>query len=159
MPMSIQSNMSLATLKNFLNRFGLLKVDEERKMATNFKQKLNIKTENVELEVGMLSGGNQQKVMLAKWLNMKPNLLIFDEPTRGVDVGAKVEVHNLIREFAAAGGAVLVISSDLPEVLSLGDRILVMREGKQMGILSNEDSNQEKIMALATGQNIQKEAS
>lgn len=159
MPMSIQSNMSLATLKNFLNRFGLLKVDEERKMAMSFKQKLNIKTANVDLEVGMLSGGNQQKVMLAKWLNMKPDLLIFDEPTRGVDVGAKVEVHNLIREFAAAGGAVLVISSDLPEVLSLGDRILVMREGKQMGILLNEDSSQEKIMALAIGQNIQMEAS
>jgi rhamnose transport system ATP-binding protein len=105
----------------------------------------------------MLSGGNQQKVMLAKWLNMKPDLLILDEPTRGVDVGAKAEVHDLIREFVAEGGAALVISSDLPEVLALGDRILVMREGEQMGVLSNEEATQENIMALATGQSTTKE--
>jgi rhamnose transport system ATP-binding protein len=90
--------------------------------------------------------------MLAKWLNMGPDLLIVDEPTRGIDVGAKAEVHDLIRAFAAAGGAVLVVSSDLPEVLAMGDRILVMREGRQMAILESAGATQERIMALATGQ-------
>ena len=100
----------------------------------------------------MLSGGNQQKVMLAKWLNMGPDLLIFDEPTRGIDVGAKAEVHELIRNFVKEGGAAIVISSDLPEVLAMGDRVLVMREGEQMAILDHAEANQERIMALATGQ-------
>jgi rhamnose transport system ATP-binding protein len=100
----------------------------------------------------MLSGGNQQKVMLAKWLNMQPDLLIVDEPTRGIDVGAKAEVHALIRAFVAQGGAALVISSDLPEVLAMGDRILVMREGRQMAILDHDAATSEGIMALATGQ-------
>ena len=90
--------------------------------------------------------------MLAKWLELKPDLLIFDEPTRGIDVGAKAEVHDLIRAFAAAGGAVIVISSDLPEVLAMGDRILVMREGRQVGILPHEGATQESVMRLALGQ-------
>jgi rhamnose transport system ATP-binding protein len=113
----------------------------------------------VEVPVGTLSGGNQQKVMLAKWLNMKPGILIFDEPTRGIDVGAKAEVHDLIREFVAGGGAALVISSDLPEVLALGDRILVMREGRQMGIVAAEEATSARIMVLATGQAALQEAS
>jgi rhamnose transport system ATP-binding protein len=90
--------------------------------------------------------------MLAKWLNMGPDLLIIDEPTRGIDIGAKAEVHDLIRAFAAKGGTVLIVSSDLPEVLALGDRILVMREGRQMAILDHADASQQRIMALATGQ-------
>jgi rhamnose transport system ATP-binding protein len=90
--------------------------------------------------------------MLAKWLNMAPDLLIVDEPTRGIDVGAKAEVHDLIRAFTAAGGTALVISSDLPEVLALGDRILIMREGRQMAILNHSEATSETIMALATGQ-------
>ena len=159
MPMPIQANISVATLNEFLNRWGLLDGDRERKAAESYRRRLNIRTPDVEIAVATLSGGNQQKVMLAKWLNMKPEILIFDEPTRGIDVGAKAEVHDLIREFVAAGGAAIAISSDLPEVLALGDRILVMREGRQMGLLSAKEATQERVMVLATGQTELKEAS
>ena len=152
MALPIRWNISLATLKRYLSRLGLIDVGAETDMALSFRKRLNIRTPDVEMTVGMLSGGNQQKVMLAKWLNMQPDLLIVDEPTRGIDVGSKAEVHDLIRAFAAAGGAVLVVSSDLPEVLAMGDRILVMREGQQMAILDSGEASQERIMALATGQ-------
>ncbi|MFK7793411.1 MAG: sugar ABC transporter ATP-binding protein, partial [Devosiaceae bacterium] len=152
MPMAIRANISLATLQDFLSKFGLINRPKEAATAHQFRERLNIRTPDVETEVGMLSGGNQQKVMLAKWLNMNPDLLIFDEPTRGIDVGAKAEVHDLVRDFVKQGGAAIVISSDLPEVLAMGDRILVMREGQQMAILDHEEASQERIMALATGQ-------
>ncbi|MEO8241351.1 MAG: sugar ABC transporter ATP-binding protein [bacterium] len=152
MALPIRWNISLATLRRYLSALGLIDVKAEAGMAEVFRQRLNIRTPDVEMAVGMLSGGNQQKVMLAKWLNMEPDLLIVDEPTRGIDVGAKAEVHDLIRAFAAAGGAVLVVSSDLPEVLAMGDRILVMREGRQMAVIEAADASQERIMALATGQ-------
>ena len=152
MPMAIRANISLATLSSFLSKLGLIDRPKETETAHRFRERLNIRTPDVETEVGMLSGGNQQKVMLAKWLNMNPDLLIFDEPTRGIDVGAKAEVHDLIRTFVKEGGAAIVISSDLPEVLAMGDRILVMREGQQMAILDHDEASQERIMALATGQ-------
>ncbi|MXU65149.1 sugar ABC transporter ATP-binding protein [Oceanomicrobium pacificus] len=152
MEMPIRDNVTLATLSRYQSRAGIIDRAAEAETAEAYRQRLNIRTPDVEIDVGMLSGGNQQKVMLAKWLNMEPELLIFDEPTRGIDIGAKAEVHDLIRDFAAKGGAVLVISSDLPEVLAMGDRILVMREGVQMGILDAADADQEKVMALATGQ-------
>ncbi len=152
MALPIRWNVSLATLKRYLSPMGLIDVAAETDTALAFRKRLNIRTPDVEMSVGMLSGGNQQKVMLAKWLNMQPDLLIVDEPTRGIDVGSKAEVHDLIRAFAAAGGAVLVVSSDLPEVLAMGDRILVMREGRQMAVLTNAEATQESIMALATGQ-------
>lgn len=152
MPLSIRSNISLATLRDYLSPQGLIDRARERATAEAFRKRLNIRTPNVEMAVGVLSGGNQQKVMLAKWLAMKPDLLIVDEPTRGIDVGAKAEVHDLIRAFVREGGTALVISSDLPEVLAMGDRILVMREGQQMGILESSEATQEKIMAIATGQ-------
>lgn len=152
MPMPIFANMSLATLKNLLSPAGIIDRRREREVAEAYRKRLNIRTPDVDMAVGMLSGGNQQKVMLAKWLEMKPDLLIFDEPTRGIDVGAKAEVHDLIRDFAAQGGAVIVISSDLPEVLAMGDRIVVMREGRQMGVLSHEGATQESVMRLALGQ-------
>ena len=152
MALPIRWNVSLAMLKRYLSPMGLIDVAAETDTALAFRKRLNIRTPDVEMTVGMLSGGNQQKVMLAKWLNMQPDLLIVDEPTRGIDVGSKAEVHDLIRAFAAAGGAVLVVSSDLPEVLAMGDRILVMREGRQMAVLTNAEATQESIMALATGQ-------
>ena len=96
-----------------------------------------------------LSGGNQQKVMLSKWLNTQPKLLILDEPTRGIDVGAKAEVHQIIGELAAEGMAIILISSDLPEVLAMSDRILVMREGRQMGIFDRAEATQEAVMRAA----------
>ena len=152
MALPIRWNMTLATLGRYLSPLGLVNTAAERETANSFRKLLNIRTPDVEMKVGMLSGGNQQKVMLAKWLNMNPDLLIVDEPTRGIDVGAKAEVHELIRNFVARGGAALVISSDLPEVLAMGDRILVMREGRQMAILDHAHASQEEIMALATGQ-------
>ena len=152
MPMAIRANISLATLSGFLSKLGLIDRPKEAEAAHRFRERLNIRTPDVETEAGMLSGGNQQKVMLAKWLNMNPDLLIFDEPTRGIDVGAKAEVHDLIRTFVKEGGAAIVISSDLPEVLAMGDRILVMREGQQMALLDHDEASQERIMALATGQ-------
>jgi len=159
MPMDVRANISLATLDEFLTRFGLIERARETEVANGYRKRLNIRCPSVEMPVEMLSGGNQQKVMLAKWLNLRPELLIFDEPTRGIDIGAKAEVHDLIREFVAAGGAAIVISSDLPEVLALGDRILVMREGVQMGLVERAAATQENIMALATGQGVAEVAS
>jgi rhamnose transport system ATP-binding protein len=154
MTMPIFANASLANLKRFMGRFGLINHKAELAMAEGYRDQLSIRSPNVTIEVGKLSGGNQQKVMLAKWLETNPRILIFDEPTRGVDVGAKAEVHNIIRDLAKKGVAVIVISSDLPEVLALADRILVMREGRQMGIFPIATATQENVMALATGQTI-----
>ena len=120
-------------------------------MAESYRRQLDIRARDMRIEVGKLSGGNQQKVMLAKWLETKPDILIFDEPTRGIDVGAKAEVHGIIRQLAAAGVAIIVISSDLPEVLALADRVLVMREGHQVGLLDISEASQERVIALAAG--------
>jgi rhamnose transport system ATP-binding protein len=152
MTMPIVANASLPSLKKFLRRFGLIDRKAEIEMAESYRNRLAIRSPNVTTDVGKLSGGNQQKVMLAKWLETEPRILIFDEPTRGIDIGAKTEVHNIIRALATQGVAIIVISSDLPEVLALADRILVMREGRQMGIFSIAEATQESIMALATGQ-------
>ena len=152
MPMSITTNISLPTLKRYLTPLGLVKRQEERDTAEKFRDSLTIRTPSVDTLVDDLSGGNQQKVMLSKWLNANPKLLILDEPTRGVDVGAKVEVHRLVDELAASGLAIIMISSDLPEVLAMSDRILVMREGRQMAILERDEADQEMIMNAAMGQ-------
>jgi rhamnose transport system ATP-binding protein len=152
LPMSIISNITLPTLGRYLNQFGLIKRGEEQAVAEKFRQRLAIRTPSVNLEVGKLSGGNQQKVMLSKWLNANPKLLILDEPTRGIDVGAKAEVHHMVSDLAEQGLGVILISSDLPEVLAMSDRILVMREGRQMGIFEAKSANQENIMTAAMGQ-------
>lgn len=156
--MSIVPNISLPMLGRYLTKLGLIKRKQEYAMAERYRERLNIRTPDLDLQVGKLSGGNQQKVMLSKWLNTDPKLLIVDEPTRGIDVGAKAEVHQIIRDLAAAGVAVIVISSDLPEVMALADRILVMREGRQMGIFDAETATQEKVISLATGQGDRMEA-
>jgi len=150
-PMAISSNISLPKLKSYTNRAGLIQPTQESQISEQYRQRLSIRTPNVQLAVGKLSGGNQQKVVLSKWLNTKPRLLILDEPTRGIDVGAKEEVHRLINDLAQQGIAILMISSDLPEVLAMSDRILVMREGRQMGIFSRNEANQERIMTAAMG--------
>jgi rhamnose transport system ATP-binding protein len=157
MPMSITTNITLPTLSKYLNSWGLVKRKEENKTAEQFRESLSIRTPSIQTPVDDLSGGNQQKVMLSKWLNAEPKLLILDEPTRGVDVGAKADVHRLVDELAASGMAIIVISSDLPEVLTMSDRILVMREGRSMGIFSTEEADQEVIMTAAMGQNAQTE--
>ncbi len=151
MPQSITTNITLPTLRQYLSKLGLIKFDAERETAEAFRKQLNIRAPNVQHQVGKLSGGNQQKVMLSKWLNAKPKLLILDEPTRGIDVSAKAEVHHIINELAQQGIGIIMISSDLPEVLAMSDRILVMREGKQMGIFSRAEATQERVMSAAVG--------
>ncbi len=152
MPMSISANISLPVLRQYLNALGLVQRKQERDTAQDYKDKLSIRTNSVEQIASQLSGGNQQKVVLSKWLNTQPQLLILDEPTRGIDVGAKEEVHRLINDLAQQGIAILMISSDLPEVLAMSDRVLVMREGRQMGIFSRAEATQERIMTAAMGQ-------
>ncbi|HSR32777.1 MAG TPA: sugar ABC transporter ATP-binding protein [Anaerolineae bacterium] len=152
MPMSIITNISLPMLRRYLTRLGLVKNREEAATAEEFRERLSIRTPSVKVEVDKLSGGNQQKVMLSKWLNAEPTLLILDEPTRGIDVGAKAEVHHMINDLAAQGLGIILISSDLPEVLAMSDRVLVMREGRQMGIFEREEATQEQIMTAAMGQ-------
>ena len=153
MPMPITTNITLPTLNRYLTKLGLIKRKEEVATAEDFREQLTIVSPSVESDVENLSGGNQQKVMLSKWLNANPKVLILDEPTRGVDVGAKADVHQIIDDLAAQGLAIIMISSDLPEVLAMSDRILVMREGRQMGIFSHEEATQETIMVAAMGQN------
>ena len=152
LPMSIFANITLPVLRRYLNRLGLVRTRVERQSANEFRTRLSIRTPSVDLEVAKLSGGNQQKVMLSKWLNTNPSVLILDEPTRGVDVGSKAEVHAIIGQLAAEGIGVIVISSDLPEVLVLSDRVLVMREGRQMAILDRDEANEETVMTAAMGQ-------
>jgi rhamnose transport system ATP-binding protein len=152
LPMSIFANVTLPALRRYLNRWGLMRTTLERRTAETFRTRLAIRTPSVDLAVAKLSGGNQQKVMLSKWLNTNPAILILDEPTRGVDIGSKAEVHAIIGELAAEGIGVIVISSDLPEVLALSDRVLVMREGRQMAILDGEDADPETVMNAAMGQ-------
>jgi rhamnose transport system ATP-binding protein len=152
MPMTIFANITLPALRRYLNRFGLVRTGLERQSAEAFRKRLAIRAPSVDLAVAKLSGGNQQKVMLSKWLNTNPSILILDEPTRGVDVGSKAEVHAIISELAAEGIGVIVISSDLPEVLALSDRVLVMREGRQTTILDRADADQESVMNAAMGQ-------
>jgi rhamnose transport system ATP-binding protein len=151
LPQSLTANVTLATLRRYLNALGLLRPAAEREAAEAFRQRLHIRTPSLDQPVGQLSGGNQQKTMLAKWLNAQPRVLILDEPTRGIDVGAKAEVHHIIHDLAHQGLAILLISSDLPEVLAMSDRVLVMREGRQMGIFNREAATQERIMAAAVG--------
>jgi rhamnose transport system ATP-binding protein len=147
----IFANISLASLRKLTRALGLIDRKAEAAMAETYREALSIRSPDSATEVGKLSGGNQQKVMLAKWLETRPRVLFFDEPTRGIDVGAKAEVHNIIRRLASEGVAVLVISSDLPEVLALADRVLVMREGRQAGILPIGQASQEAVIALAAG--------
>lgn len=157
MPMTITANITLPTLHRYLTRLGLLKRNEERKTAEEFRRNLDIRTPSVSIDVEKLSGGNQQKVMLSKWLNAEPRLFILDEPTRGIDVGAKAEVHHMINDLAARGLGIILISSDLPEVLAMSDWVVVMREGRQMGIFEKAQADQESIMTAAMGQSQEQE--
>jgi rhamnose transport system ATP-binding protein len=151
LPQSVAANITLPGLRRFVTRWRLIDRGAEGRAAEVYQARLRIRTPSLSTPVGNLSGGNQQKVMLAKWLETKPAVLIFDEPTRGIDVGAKADVHQLIGELARAGVAVILISSDLPEVLAMSDRVLVMREGRQMGVFAGSDLEQERIMMAAVG--------
>ena len=143
----IRVNTSLANM-SAVSSNGIIDTDKEYAVAVEYKDKLKTKTPSVEQKVGNLSGGNQQKVLLAKWMFADPDILILDEPTRGIDVGAKYEIYCIINDLVAAGKSVVMISSELPEVLGMSDRIYVMNEGSFIGEVSGEDATQENIMAM-----------
>ena len=147
---TIAQNVTLPILPRLFPRL-LLRGATEAKVATDNTQQLSVRMTGVDQEVGALSGGNQQKVVLAKWLATGPRILILDEPTRGIDIGAKVEVHRIIAELAASGLAIILISSDLPEVLAMSDRIVVLHEGRITAEIPRERATQESVMFAATG--------
>ena len=149
--LSIARNTALTRLRA-LSRIGLIRSGAENALAREWGGRLQLKFHRLADPVGTLSGGNQQKVVLAKWLATEPKLLIIDEPTRGIDVGTKAEVHRLMSELASRGLAVLMISSELPEVLGMADRVLVMHEGRLTGELSRAEADEERVVRLATGQ-------
>jgi len=149
--MSVKENMSLTALRYFSNGSGTLKHAAEQLAVGDFIRLFNIKTPSMEQAIGLLSGGNQQKVAIARGLMTRPNVLILDEPTRGVDVGAKKEIYQLINQFKAEGLSIILVSSEMPEVLGMSDRILVMHEGRSGGEFTREQATQESLMAAAVG--------
>ena len=149
--MDVGNNISLAALNIFQKGGVHINLSEERKMIEDYIQKLNIRTPSSYQKVRNLSGGNQQKVVLAKWLMRDSSVFIFDEPTRGIDVNAKIEVYNLINKLISAGKAVVLISSELPELIGMCDRIAVMCLGEKTGELSRDEATQERVLQLATG--------
>jgi L-arabinose transport system ATP-binding protein len=137
-----------------ITQFRFIRKQLERDIVTGYVDKLRVQTPSVDQEAGKLSGGNQQKVVLARWLAVKPKVLILDEPTRGIDVGAKAEIYSLLDELANQGIAIMLISSELPEILGLSDRIYVMQNGRISGELSRKNATEEKVLALALGDNL-----
>ncbi|HEX8499070.1 MAG TPA: sugar ABC transporter ATP-binding protein [Pyrinomonadaceae bacterium] len=146
----IRKNVTLPAMERYSSA-GVVRAGEEREVSQKVCDRLGVKAPSVEVRAGNLSGGNQQKVVLAKWLALDPKVLIFDEPTRGIDVGAKAEIYDLMRRLASEGVAVLMISSDMEEVLGVSDRVAVMHEGKLTGILERADCTEENVMRLAVG--------
>jgi ribose transport system ATP-binding protein len=151
--MTIRENISLPSLRKF-SSFGIINRKRECEVARQQVDSLKVKTPGIEALVLNLSGGNQQKVVLGKWLAMSPKVMILDEPTRGIDVGAKAEIYRLMRSLAAQGSVILMISSDMEEVLNVSDRIAVMHEGEIAGVLDRADCNEENVMQLAVGKKI-----
>jgi len=135
-----------------LRRFGLIRRSRERQLASTWATRLQLKFSRIRNAVSTLSGGNQQKVVLSKWLARRPSVLLIDEPTRGIDVGTKAEVHRLLDSLVGQGLAVLMISSELPEVLGMADRVLVLREGRITAEFSRADATEDAVMRAATGQ-------
>jgi ribose transport system ATP-binding protein len=153
----VTENVTLANAPGF-SRFGLMQRRLERSRAEEQRQALDIRCPDVRVEARSLSGGNQQKVVLAKWLSMAPRILIFDEPTRGIDVGAKSEIYRLMRDLSDAGVGILMISSDMEEVIGVSDRVVVMHEGRIAGELGRQEVSEAAIMALAVGRTVAEEA-
>lgn len=148
--LSITDNNSIANLEKYKNSFGLLNDVERVKDTKKGIDALSIKTPSTKTAIGNLSGGNQQKVLLSRWLNTEPEILLLDEPTRGIDVGAKYEIYTIINELASRGKSIVMISSEMPELIGMSDRIMVMSNGKMTGILNRDEVTEEKIMHLAT---------
>lgn len=151
--MNIKNNMSSANLKNISSGIWINN-NKESKLANEYIEKLFIKVPGIEYSISSLSGGNQQKCLIGKWLSLNPKVIIMDEPTRGIDVGAKREIHSLLRELANQGVGIIVVSSELPEVIGISDRIVVMHEGSVTGFLQDENATEENIMKLASGEKI-----
>lgn len=147
---SIKENIAMANFSK-TSKSGIISGSKEKSFVGDLVKKLGVKTPSAELSAKSLSGGNQQKVVIAKWLGIEPEILILDEPTRGVDIGAKKEIYQIMNDLAEQGVAILMISSELPEVIGMSDRVLVMHEGKITGEVAGEDMTQEKIMHYATG--------
>jgi rhamnose transport system ATP-binding protein len=148
--MSVASNTTLASLRQ-ISKYGFLRFEAEDAMARDFAERLRIKTASTDAPVRSLSGGNQQKVALARWLMILPKILILDEPTQGIDIGAKTEIYRLMRQLAGEGMAILMISSETTEVLGMSDRVAVMAGGKIAGILDRGEATPYAILALALG--------
>ena len=148
--MDLRGNMTLASMEQ-LWKNGVIDGNEEIRRTEQYVGDLSIKTPSVEQKVGNLSGGNQQKVVVGKWLMTHPKVLFLDEPTRGIDVGAKIEIYNIMNRLIKQGVCIVMISSELPEILGISDRILVMHMGRLVGDLSWKEATQEKVMYLATG--------
>ena len=142
----IKENMTMAAMREYYSKNGIVNKNKEILDAEEYRKRINVKTNSIHQEVGSLSGGNQQKVVLAKWMMTLPDVLILDEPTRGIDVGAKYEIYCVINELAKAGKAVVVISSEMPEIIGTCDRVYVLNEGHIAGELNREELSQEKIM-------------
>lgn len=147
---SIRENIGLPNLKSFSPK-GLIDKKNEQDFVDLLIKRLTIKTASSDISAQSLSGGNQQKVVIAKWIGIQPKVLILDEPTRGVDVGAKREIYQLMNELTDRGVAILMVSSELPEILGMSDRVLVIHEGTISGELDKTQATQERIMTLATG--------
>lgn len=149
--LSVRENISVTHLEE-LSRFGIVQRPREVAEAERYRAEMRIQTPSIEQEVLNLSGGNQQKVILSRWLAIHPKVLMVDEPTKGIDVGSKQEIYVLLRELAESGVGIIVISSEMPEVIGLSDRIMVMREGRVMGTIGGDDITEENVMTLAAGQ-------
>jgi rhamnose transport system ATP-binding protein len=150
LPFSVRANLGLVVLHQ-LSRHGFVDDEVESRLAWEYGTRLDVRAPSLEVPVAQLSGGNQQKVVVGKWLAARPRVLIMDEPTRGIDVGAKAEMHRLMDGLASEGLAILLISSELPELLGMCDRVVVMHRGRLAGVLSRQEATQERVMALATG--------
>ena len=144
----MKQNITLANLREIANR-GVVNSNAEVKVANHYRSSLNIKTPSIEQTVSNLSGGNQQKVSLGKWLFVKPDVLILDEPTRGIDVGAKYEIYTIMNELVEQGMSIIMISSELPEILGMTDRVYIVASGRITGELPTSEATQEKTMQLA----------
>jgi ABC-type sugar transport system ATPase subunit len=147
---SIQENIAYLNLRK-VSRFGFIRKKHLKELSMRYKDDLSIKTYSLDQKVESLSGGNQQKVVLAKWLATQPKVLLMDDPTKGIDVGAKAEIHSLLGRLASKGIGIMLISSELPELLAMSDRILVMYRGSIVADLDREEATQEKVMEFATG--------
>jgi ribose transport system ATP-binding protein len=148
--LDVRANMILSSLKDFVNIFGWVDAREAGVTAERYVETLSIRTPSLAQRVSNLSGGNQQKVVIGKWLTADTDILIFDEPTRGIDVGAKQEIYRLLNDLAHSGKSIIMISSELPEILRMSHRVIVMCEGRITGELAIEEATQEKIMTYAT---------